>query len=144
MFGRFTNLRQMLLLVLALTLVAGAAAGCAGDRPLPTPSGVKAVLVPGEGDADDIILVSWNASKDSRVDGYVIYRAEQGVGAVVQQKSEFILQPLTFATQYKDDEIHRTEQYPTVRYYYRISVISEEGETGPMSDEVSVEYSPAA
>ncbi len=130
------------MVLFAVTLLAGAAGGCLGEQALPAPSGVNAVLVPGEGEADDIILVSWNPSKDVRVDGYVIYRAEQGVGAVVQQKSEFVLQALTFATQYKDDEIHRTEQYPMVRYFYRISVISTEGETGPMSDEVSVEYAP--
>jgi len=131
------------MVLLAVTLLAGATAGCIGDRALPTPSGVTAVLVPGEGDADDIILVSWNASRDSRVDGYVIYRAEQGVGAVVQDKSEAVLQALTFATQYKDDDIHGTELYPTMRYYYSICIITEDGTTGPMSAEVSVEYAPA-
>jgi len=131
------------MVLLAVTLLAGATAGCIGERALPTPSGVTAVLLPGEGDAEDVILVSWKASKDSRVDGYVIYRAEQGVGAVLQEKTEPVLQALTFATQYKDDEIHSTELYPTMRYYYSVSIITEDGVTGPMSAEVTVEYASA-
>jgi len=126
--------------LLGVTLLAGTAAGCLGTGSLPAPKGVTAVLVRGEGGADDVILVTWKASKDNRVDGYVIYRAEQGVGAVAQQKSEPVLQAVTFATQYKDDEIRSSELYPTVRYFYYIAVITREGKVGPMSDEVSVEY----
>jgi len=127
-----------------VTLLAATAAGCIGGGSLPAPKGVAAVLVPGDAGAEDVILVTWNASRDSRVDGYVIYRAEQGVGAVVQQKTEPVLQALTFATQYKDDEIRSTELYPTMRYYYYIAVITKDGEVGPMSDEVSIEYTAGA
>jgi len=137
---RLGSHRLVLLALLGLTLLAGTATGCLGIGSLPAPKGVTAVLVPGEGGAEDVILVTWKASKDSRVDGYVIYRAEQGAGAVVQEKTEPELQALTFATQYKDDEIHTTELYPTIRYYYYIAVITPEGEVGPMSDEVTVEY----
>ncbi len=132
------------MVLFTITLLAGATAGCIGDRGLPTPSGVTAALVPGEGDVEDVILVSWNASRDSRVDGYVIYRAEQGVGAALQEKTEPVLQALTFATQYKDDDIRSSELYPTMRYYYSIAIITKDGETGPMSAEVSIDYAPLA
>jgi len=134
--------RFILVALLGVTLLAGTAAGCLGIGSLPAPKGVTAVLVPGEGDAEDVILVTWKASRDSRVDGYVIYRAEQGTGAVVQQKTEPVLQALTFATQYRDDEIRSTELYPAMRYFYYIAVITPEGEIGPMSDEVAIEYAP--
>lgn len=140
MLERRRNHASILMVLLAVTLLAGATAGCIGERALPTPSGVTAVLVPGAGDVEDIILVSWNASRDSRVDGYVIYRAEQGVGAVLQEKTEPVLQALTFATQYRDEEIHNTELYPNMRYYYSIAIITADGELGPASDEVIVDY----
>jgi hypothetical protein len=141
MLGRSGGHRSILLALLGLTLLVGTAVGCLGVGRLPTPSGVTAVLVPGEGDAQDMILVSWKASRDNRVDGYVIYRAEQGVGTAVQEKTEPELQALTFATQYKDDEIRSTELYPTMRYYYTIAIITADGEIGPSSDEVTIEYS---
>lgn len=118
--------------------------GCIpGDKPLPEVESVTAALgaaTPGTGVVDTII-VSWSASSDSRVDGYVIYRAEQGIGATIAEKSEFVLQALTIAIQYVDDDVHTSDLYPTVRYFYQIAVIDPDGILGPMSPEVSVEYS---
>jgi predicted RNA-binding protein with TRAM domain len=116
--------------------------GCTpGDKPLPEVEGVSAVLGPAS--QDNVInttVVSWTAGTDSRIDGYVIYRAEQGIGATVGDKSEFVLQALTFATQYVDDDVHTSAMYPTMRYFYQVAIIDAEGNLGPMSPEVIVEY----
>ena len=136
-------------LVLVALIAAFAVAGLAGcspsDKPLPVPEGVTVVQGPYEPDNDefgDVLIVSWNAVNDARVDGYVIYRAEQGLGPTPGEKSEFVLQALTFALKYNDEEVHTTDKYPTMKYFYRISIITEEGTVGPMSDEVEIEYAP--
>ena len=115
--------------------------GCSqGEEPLPAVSGVQVEC--GDGDPAGRVLVTWDASTDSRVEGYAIYRAEEGLGSTLGEKSEFVLQAITFATQYIDEEVHTTELYPSILYYYQITVIAEGGARGPMSEEVSIEYSP--
>lgn len=136
-------------LVLVALIAAFAVAGLAGcspsDKPLPVPEGVAVVQGPYEPENDeygDVLIVTWDSVKDSRVDGYVIYRAEQGLGPNAGEKSEFVLQALTFALQYRDEEVHTTDLYPTMKYFYAISVITEDGTVGPMSNEVEIEYAP--
>ena len=126
--------------ILGLSLLAG----CSGDRPLPTPEITGVTLLPAEGDTPDTVLVTWKEVKDKRIEGYAIYRAEEGVGTTTGEKSEFVLEAITIALQYKDDELHVTERYPSTRYYYRISSIAEDGRYGPMSDEASILYEPMA
>ncbi len=75
--------------------------GCSSDKALPEVEGVTATR--GTATADNpgsaaTILVTWDASTDERVDGYVIYRAEQGIGSTEQEKSSFEVQAITFAT----------------------------------------------
>jgi hypothetical protein len=135
--------------ILVAFIAAFAVAGLAGcspsDKPLPVPEDVAVVQGPYEPENDefgDVLIVSWNAVNDDRVDGYVIYRAEQGLGPTPGEKSEFVLQALTFALKYNDEEVHTTDKYPTMKYFYRISIITEEGTVGPLSDEVEIEYAP--
>jgi len=127
---------------LAIAALALFVPGCTpDDKPLPQVEGVTAVLGPASQDnVINTVVVSWTAGTDSRIDGYVIYRAEQGIGATVGDKSEFVLQALTIATQYVDDDVHTSAMYPTMRYFYQVAIIDAEGILGPMSPEVMVEY----
>jgi len=131
-------------LTLASVALTAALLGCSPeDKPLPQVEGVEAQLSlksAENGQDSDIAIVSWEASNDSRVQGYVIYRAEQGIGATEAEKSEFTVQAVTIATQYTDDEIRTSVRYPTMRYFYRIATIDAEGIQGPQSPEVSIEY----
>jgi len=135
-------------LTLASVALTAALLGCSPeDKPLPQVEGVEAQLSlksAENGQDSDIDIVSWEASNDSRVQGYVIYRAEQGIGATEAEKSEFTVQAVTIATQYTDDEIRTSVRYPTMRYFYRIATIDAEGIQGPQSPEVSIEYVAAA
>ncbi len=119
--------------------------GCSNEEtPLPEVEGVTAVLGTATTDNPDggnTIVVSWNAVADDRADGYAIYRAEQGTGAAAEEKSEFTVQAVTFATKYVDDDVHASVAHPTVRYFYQIAVLTKEGKLGPMSPEVSIDYS---
>ncbi len=131
-------------LPLAIIMVLATIPACTPeDPPLPEVEGVAARLSPqspANGQDEDTIIISWNQSRDSRVEGYAIYRAEQGIGATTTDKSDYTLQAITIATQYVDDEIRTTERYPTMRYFYRISVIISQGAQGPLSPEVSIDY----
>jgi hypothetical protein len=131
------------LLILVVLVVAIPACREQEDPPLPEVEGVAVALGPesleNPGEIDTVI-VSWSASRDSRVQGYAIYRAEQGTGATTTEKSEFILQAITIATQYVDDEVRTSLRYPTMRYFYQVAVIGPETMQGPMSPEVSIEY----
>lgn len=132
--------RTLIPLFAACCLILAGFGGCSPDeKPLPAVFGIQ--VERGEGDAADRVLVTWDASTDSRVEGYAIYRAEEGLGATPDEKSEFVLQAITFATQYMDEDVHTTELYPSVLYYYQITVIAEDGSRGPMSEEESIEYS---
>ena len=130
---------------LAMVALLMSVPGCAQkEKPLPEVEGVTAVLqlaAPDNAEAIDTTIVSWKTSTDPRGNGYVIYRAEQGIGATVEEKSEFTLQALTIATQYVDDDIRTSVLYPAVRYFYQVCLITPEGIQGPMSPETSVEYS---
>ncbi|HHE41122.1 MAG TPA: fibronectin type III domain-containing protein [Dehalococcoidia bacterium] len=137
------RLRGLILIACAL-LGTATITGCSGDRPLPVPEIDNITFVEGEGDNPDMFIVTWEPVRDDRIEGYAIYRAEEGMGPTQGPKSEFELQALTIALQYKDEDLHVTEQYPRTRYYYRISAIAEDGRYGPMSEEVSVVYDPAA
>ena len=121
-------------------------AGCSPtDKPLPIPEGVEVVQGPYEPEKEgykDVLIVSWDRVDDDRVDGYVIYRAEQGLGPTPGEKSELVLQALTFALKYNDEEIHTTDKHPTMKYFYAIAIITNEGTVGPMSEEVAIEYAP--
>ena len=130
------------LLVICSVILAGLGGCSQGEKPLPAVFGVQ--VERGDGDLAERVLVTWDASTDSRVEGYAIYRAEEGLGSTPGEKSEFVLQAITFATRYIDEEVHTTELYPSIMYYYQITVIAEDGSRGPMSEEVSVEYSPAS
>ncbi|MBN1855692.1 MAG: hypothetical protein JW846_01910 [Dehalococcoidia bacterium] len=137
------RLQTLVVPLLALCLLCSATVGCSPeDKPLPAPKNVGVTLSPGAEQSEDMIVVTWDASTDSRVEGYAIYRAEQGLGSPDGEKTEVELQAVTFATSYKDVEIHTTELYSTVRYYYQIQVIAEDGNRGPMSEEVEIEYAP--
>jgi hypothetical protein len=113
------------------------------ETPLPEVEGVTVTLgpvSPDNGTKVDTVIVSWNASRDSRVQGYAIYRAEQGIGDGAAEKSEFTLQAVTIATQYVDDEVRTSVRYPTMRYFYQVTVIGPESMQGPMSAEVAIDY----
>ena len=132
-----------LLLILVALLVAVSGCSEPEDAPLPDVEGVAVALGPESPDKPgviDTVIVSWSASRDSRVQGYAIYRAEQGMGVTTTDKSEFILQAITIATQYVDDEVRTSLRYPTMRYFYQVAVIGPETMQGPMSPEVSIEY----
>ncbi len=142
MHRHFLPFRTLLPLLAACCLILAGFGGCSqGEEPLPSVSGVQ--VEHGDGDPADSLLVTWDASTDSRVEGYAIYRAEEGLGSTPGEKSEFVLQAITFATRYVDEEVHTTELYPSILYYYQITVIAEDGARGPMSEEASIEYSPA-
>ena len=114
------------------------------EAPLPEVTGVTVTQGPESPQNPgtiDTVVVSWDASKDSRVEGYAIYRAEQGLGAIPSEKSEYALQAITIATQYVDDEVRTSLRYPLMQYFYRISVIGPDTLQGPMSAEVSIEFS---
>ena len=128
------------LLAVSCVILAGFGGCSQGEKPLPSVFGVH--VERGAGDHEGGLLVTWDASTDSRVEGYAIYRAEEGLGSTPGEKSEYVLQAVTFATQYNDEEVHTTELYPSILYYYQITVIAEDGSRGPMSEEVSIEYSP--
>jgi hypothetical protein len=131
-------------LTFALSLTLALAAGCSPEeKPLPTVEGVA--VEPGsestvEGAIEKSVVVSWKPSSDSRVEGYAIYRAEQGLGVAETEKSEFTMQAITVVTHYIDDEVRASLRYPTMRYFYQVAVISAGTVTGPMSPEVSIEY----
>ena len=131
------------LLILVALVVAISGCGEPEDLPLPEVEGVAVALGPESLEKPgviDTVIVSWSASRDSRVQGYAIYRAEQGTGVTTTEKSEFILQAITIATQYVDDEVRTSLRYPTMRYFYQVAVIGPETMQGPMSPEVSIEY----
>lgn len=114
------------------------------EAPLPEVTGVTVAQGPESPQNPgtvDTIIVSWDGSKDSRVEGYAIYRAEQGLGAIASEKSEYELQAITLATQYVDDEVRTSVRYPMMQYFYRVSVIGPDTMQGPMSAEVSIEFS---
>ena len=131
--------RMFLVLAVAGTLLLP---GCSGDRPLPTPEITDITYVEAEGDTPDMFVVKWEPINDNRIEGYAIYRAEEGLGPDPGTKSEFELEAVTIALQYKDDELRVTERYPRIRYYYRIAALSEDGQHGPMSEEASAIYDP--
>ncbi|GEM_PF-6931654 len=132
--------------IIALALVALLTSSLActqADKPLPVPENVtveRGPYAPDDNQFGDTLIVSWEQSTDQRVEGYVIFRAEQGIGASPGEKTEYELQALTIAVQYVDDEVRTTERYPTMRYFYQVAVISSGGELGPRSEEVSIEY----
>ena len=131
-----------LLILVALVVIIS---GCSEpeDVPLPAVEGVAVALGPENPENPgeiDTVIVSWSASRDSRVQGYAIYRAEQGIGVTAADKSEFILEAITIATQYVDDEVRTSLKFPTMRYFYQVAVIGAETMQGPMSTEVSIEY----
>ncbi|MFW6103283.1 MAG: hypothetical protein ACOC7M_03175 [Chloroflexota bacterium] len=117
---------------------------CSGDRPLPTPEITDIIYVEAEGDTPASFVVKWEPIDDDRIEGYGIYRAEEGLGPDPGTKSEFELEAVTIALQYKDEELRVTERYPRIRYYYRIAALMEDGQHGPMSEEVSAVYDPSA
>ncbi len=113
------------------------------DEPFPVPTNVsiqRGLNAPENDQVEDTVIVSWDPSTDARVEGYAIYRAEQGVSDTPGEKTDFELQAITIATQYVDDEVRTTERYPTMRYFYQIAVIGPEGQQGPMSEELSIDY----
>jgi hypothetical protein len=131
----------------ALSLALALTTGCSPeDKPLPTVEGVAVELGSDstvQGAIDNSVVVSWSPCSDSRVEGYAIYRAEQGLGVEDTEKSEFMLQAITVATHYIDDEVRTSLRYPTMRYFYQVAIISEGTTTGPMSSEASIEYAAA-
>ena len=131
--------------VLLLVALLIAVPGCDREEPpLPDVEGLEVRLGPPSlenGGKVDTIIVSWSPARDTRVEGYAIFRAEQGVGATEAEKSEFALQAVTIATQYVDDDIRTSLRYPTMRYFYQVVVLGAQGIQGPMSAEVSIEYS---
>ncbi len=140
---------SLLLQILGATCVGIAVTvlvGCSpSEKPLEAPEGVKVVQGPYAPENDeygDTLIVSWDPVDDERVDGYVIYRAEQGLGPTPGEKTEYEMQALTFAFKYTDEEVHTTDKYPTMHYFYRIAVITADGVVGPMSEEVDIEYAP--
>lgn len=137
------HLRTLCAPLLASCLLCSVLTGCSEeDKPLPIPENVEVTQSAGSDQSEDMIIVTWDASTDIRVEGYAIYRAEQGVGSTEAEKTDPELQAITFATSFKDTEIHTTELYATVRYYYQITVIAEDGARGAPSDEVEIEYTP--
>ncbi len=134
---------RAILAVALIALLASLVACTQEDRPLPVPENVRVErgsYAPEDDQFGDTLIVSWERSTDQRVEGYVIFRAEQGIGASTGQKTEYELQGLTIAMQYVDDEVRTTERYPTMRYFYQVAVISSGGELGPLSEEISIEY----
>lgn len=141
---KHTALSWTLLLGLAAFLVFLPGCGDKEEPPLPEVTGVTVELGPESVDNPgkvNTVIVSWQPSKDSRVQGYAIYRAEQGIGAVPADKSEFTLQAVTIATQYVDDEVRTSVRYPSVRYSYQIAAIGPQSTQSAMSAEVSIEFS---
>ena len=134
-------------ITVALSLTLALTAGCSPeDKPLPTVEGVTVQLGSEstvQGAIDSSVVVLWSPSRDSRVEGYAIYRAEQGLGVEETEKSEFALQAITVATHYIDDEVRTSLRYPTMGYFYQVAVISQGTLTGPMSPEVTIEYTAA-
>ncbi|MFW6056810.1 MAG: fibronectin type III domain-containing protein [Chloroflexota bacterium] len=136
-----TCLRTLFALAVAGTLLLP---GCSGDRPLPAPEITDITYIEAEGDTPDTFVLKWEPLDDNRIEGYAIYRAEEGLGPDTGTKSEFELEAVTIALQYKDDELRVTERYPRMRYYYRIAAVTEDGQHGPMSEEVSEVFDPSA
>jgi len=134
-------------ITVALSLTMALTAGCSPEeKPLPTVEDVTVQLGSEstvQGAIDNSVVVSWSPSRDSRVEGYAIYRAEQGLGVEVTEKSEFALQAITVATYYIDDEVRTSLRYPSMRYFYQVAVITSGTVTGPMSPELSIEYTAA-
>lgn len=133
---------QVLALVAAMAIGTSLLAGCSGEKPLPIPEITAVTLLPAEGDTPDTVLVTWKPVNDDRIEGYAIYRAVEGIGPTPGTKSEFELEAITIALQYKDDELRVTERYPSTRYYYRIASISANGPYGELSDAMSIVYEP--
>lgn len=142
MLHRHLAMKSFLTLMSVATLLSTTAC-TTEDEPLPAPANVTAQLgsdANQNGGEERTVMVSWDASSDTRVEGYAIYRAEQGIGEADGEKTEYKLQAITIATQYEDDELRTTERFPTTRYYYQVSVMGPEGAQGPMSEEISVDY----
>ncbi len=131
-------------LALVFILLLVCTTGCTQeDKPLPVPENVRVERGPYEPENDrlgDTIIVSWNPTMDPRVEGYAIFRAEQGMGATPGEKTEYELQAVTIATQYVDDELRTTARYPTIRYFYQVAAIGQQGAIGQMSEEVSIDH----
>lgn len=142
MIHRRLATRMLIALISAAVMLS--VPGCTqNDTPLPSPMNVSVQLgseAQGNDGIEGTVIVSWDAGTDGRVEGYAIYRAEQGVGDTIGERTDYKLQAVTIATRYLDDEVRTTERYPTTRYFYRISVIGPEGRQGPMSEEISIDY----
>ncbi len=134
--------KKLFMMIVGASLLFSATACTTEDEPLPAPTNVA--VQPGNSNGQGTVIVSWAASSDPRVEGYAIYRAEQGIGTSDGEKTEHKLQAITVATQYVDDELRTTERFPTTRYFYLVAVICSGGERGTVSEEVSLDYQGSA
>jgi len=130
-------LLRPLTLGLVVFLAALPACGEREEPPLPEITGVTVALGP---EPVNTVILSWQPSTDARVQGYAVYRAEQGLGTAVTEKSEFTLQAVSVATSYVDDEVRSSVRYPQTLYFYQVTAIGPQSVQGPMSTEVSIQF----
>ncbi len=132
--------------------------GCIRQGEIPrTPTGLVVVREeydPANEKYGDKMFLSWEHHEAPDLDGYLVYRSYERVNGRVDEidaeidaeknaeKTEYVVIATTCETSHVDEDLSISWGYPSTIYYYRVSAFNIDGFESPLSEEVSIEYTP--
>ncbi len=131
-----------------ILLIAGFAClgGCVRQGEIPrAPTGLVVVREecdPANEKYGDRLFLSWEHQAAPDLDGYLVYRSYERVDEINAEKTEYVVIATTSETSCVDEDLSITRRYPSTIYYYRVSAFNIDGFESPLSEEVSIEYTP--
>jgi len=136
----------LILLIVGFTWLGG----CIRQGEIPkTPTGLVVVREeydPANEKYGDKMFLSWEHQEAPDLDGYLVYRSYERVDEIDAEKNaektEYVVIATTCETSSVDEDLGISWGYPSTIYYYRVSAFNIDGFESPLSEEVSIEYTP--
>ncbi len=132
----------LILLIVGLTWLGG----CIRQGEIPrAPAGLVVVREeydPANEKYGDKMFLSWEHQEAPDLDGYLVYRSYGRVDEKNAEKAEYVVIATTSETSSVDENLSISWGYPSTIYYYRVSAFNIDGFESPLSEEVSIEYTP--
>lgn len=124
--------------------------GCIRQGEIPrTPTGLVVVREeydPANEKYGDKMFLSWEHQEAPDLDGYLVYKSYERVDEINAEenaeKTEYVVIATTSETSHVDEDLSIVWGYPSTIYYYRVSAFNIDGFESPLSEEVSIEYTP--